>query len=775
MKNGAERIPLQVDVRRIIEVLATQIYQSSLALLRENTQNAFDALLMRHYKGDVFEPRIEVEIKPTQIRISDNGLGMTYAQVRENFWQAGSSSKNTPEARNAGVVGTFGIGAMANFGIATHLIVITESALNGERTETRANRATLSTKEDCIEMIAMPSRGHPGTVVTAIVPDTAPIDVASATAYITDFVRHVAIPVTVNGTLISQQPLDSPWPKPSPTWSVTDNLLFSSDLSATAHARAGAAGQIWIDITDFIGDTAELGGRIVLTQGAGQIRTFRSGFGLATVAVASVYGFGGAIDLPMLQPTAGREALSTHSMTFLQGIVQNIENWVSERFGNDPVSNNNIQFIEWARRNGRPDLCGQLRLIQAPSNEQITLAEVQDRTSSHPMLFYAGSDEQVVRALASEETPLLRGSQRNPRRACEQAYLSRYCQIEPISEGPSVIKVYPQGTREIVELAIAHRVSDTLERDYFLPAEVKLAQISHNVPVLVMETGPIARIALDPSGSSFSVLKELYTTEYSAFGSFVKDYVRTAVFPQVENLVPSSTQEGAAAFLKRIRSRRHLFEYELADRQELGSIWEDYHRGNISFEEAADRSRRATRGSIQVVAHSAQVSDIAPDLVSNQEHLPDSKVGQPLPAIRRPDVATKASILTIDDNNPPLNGFRCFLAISDRVMAEKGDFFLQPHRTSVVWGGLKVLFVFQHHSGEFGLYYDIHLDELVSQSSGGGECLTSTLLLGSRVFVPVPNPIQANFIPSANRSKRLEVRGEVLHIRAAVPVPIGTA
>jgi molecular chaperone HtpG len=25
----------------------------------------------------------------------------------------------------------------------------------------------------------------------------------------------------------------------------------------------------------------------------------------------------------------------------------------------------------------------------------------------------------------------------------------------------------------------------------------------------------------------------------------------------------------------------------------------------------------------------------------------------------------------------------------------------------VVWGGQKVLFVFEHHSGEFGLYYDV--------------------------------------------------------------------
>ena len=282
-----------------------------------------------------------------------------------------------------------------------------------------------------------------------------------------------------------------------------------------------------------------------------------------------------------------------------------------------------------------------------------------------------------------------------------------------MSEGPSLIKTYAPGTREIDELAIAHRVSDTLERDYFLRAEVVLGQISHSVPALVVVTEPVVQIALDPSSPTFSVLKELYTTEYSAFASFGKDYVRTVVFPQVKDLVPSSTREGASAFLKRIRSKRDLFEYELSDRQELGSIWADYHRGNITFEEAAERSRWATQGSVQIVARSAQVVDVAPDLVTNQEHLPGAVVGQPLPAIRRPDVATQASILTIGNTNPVLNGFRCFLALSDRVMAEKGDFFLQPHRTSIVWGGLKVLFIFQHHSGEFGLYYDIQSDQLV--------------------------------------------------------------
>ena len=59
---------------------------------------------------------------------------MTRQELETHYWRAGSSGKNNPEARTAGVVGTFGIGAMANFGTAAKLEVMTESARTGERT-----------------------------------------------------------------------------------------------------------------------------------------------------------------------------------------------------------------------------------------------------------------------------------------------------------------------------------------------------------------------------------------------------------------------------------------------------------------------------------------------------------------------------------------------------------------------------------------------------------------------------------------------------------------
>jgi molecular chaperone HtpG len=90
------KIRYQVEIGRIIDVLAKEIYQSPLALLRENAQNAYDAVLLRAQRDDVFEPRIDISVTDREIKIADNGIGMTRQDLERHYWRAGSSSKNTP-------------------------------------------------------------------------------------------------------------------------------------------------------------------------------------------------------------------------------------------------------------------------------------------------------------------------------------------------------------------------------------------------------------------------------------------------------------------------------------------------------------------------------------------------------------------------------------------------------------------------------------------------------------------------------------------------------
>ena len=139
-------IAFEVETNRILEILTNEIYDSPNALLRENIQNAYDAILMRCADSGISptDHAIKVSIDDNSVVIEDDGIGMTEEVLRGNFWKAGSSGKKTELARRAGVVGTFGIGAMANFGVCSRLEVTTRTYGAQKAVQCWAERGQLS-------------------------------------------------------------------------------------------------------------------------------------------------------------------------------------------------------------------------------------------------------------------------------------------------------------------------------------------------------------------------------------------------------------------------------------------------------------------------------------------------------------------------------------------------------------------------------------------------------------------------------------------------------
>lgn len=756
-----ERFPLQVDVGRVIEVLATQIYQSPLALLRENTQNAFDAVLLRRHLGQQFEPRIAVDISADTVTIDDNGVGMTPNDLREHFWRAGSSSKNNDDARAAGVVGTFGIGAMANFGIADSLSVQTESAITGERTETSVRKDALSTSEDCIESRSLDPTGQPGTRVIAHIEPGQPFDIAQAVTYISDFVAYVDIPVFVNGQLASGRDIADAVPVPPGEPLPLGEQELAPGITGHVTLRLSGAGDVWARIDDVTYQGSPLPGTLVVRQGGASLQTFRSGFGLATVGASSVYQFGGVANFSALVPTAGREALTTASMQLLQSIVAGVDRVVSLAIADRPEADLNTRFMEWARQNGRFDLCAGLKARVEPG-QRLALGVLRDRSADSPLLVYAGSDRSIIEAVGTEDSPLVVLAGDKPRRSCEEQFLARYCTTQRVEEAPQVLRRKPRDEWTLAEQALVFRITSILAADYFFPTAVDLGDLSHSLPILV-ETGDHPVIVLDPKAATFGVIAGLYVTDVQAFGSMVKDFVRNMIFPQVRDLVPSSTRQGADAFLKTIRRTRDVFEYEFDDLDSLSAIWTEYLEGRLSMAEAADRSTRFVERSVQIVDSSAAVRDVVPDVITNEEVVGSDLELGPAPPIMRGEQSSDAKLLTIAATDPPLRGHRCFIALSERTRDEHGDFFLQPHSTSVVWGGQKVLFVFEHHSGQFGFYYDLQTTRVVAEESGGGAFPTATIVLANKVYIPIPEAVAAAFIPAQGERRRLDVRCDLLY------------
>ena len=759
MTSTEKRIAFKVEFSRILELLADQIYQSPLALLRENTQNAFDAILMRKVLDDEFEPMIRVTVDNEQVSVSDNGVGMTAQEIETHFWYAGKSGKNTDAARAAGVVGTFGIGAMANFGIADKLSVESESAATGERTSSSVQKSELSTETQSILVRSIPRKGEPGTTVRAHLTPTSGVSVQQARTYLREFVEFVDLPVFFNGEKISGSSYRTVLPSERHAWSERHpGISLAGGLSGDLELLGMASGELRV-ILENVQAVSKIPqfGSIVLLQGHNAIRTFRSGFGLSTVAMRSRYQWGGVVDLSILKPTAGREALDASSNQMLQKIITALDSLISPIAATHPESFVNDGFLRWIAETEQFTLCGPLEVTPRPSSEPEALSSLIKRGG---VRYYSGRDESVIQTYASEEEPLVVLSRRAPRRNCEFGYLTKHG-ISEVDTTPRVEKELPRANLSLAHSALATRLSIILEEDYFLPNDIRFGSISGGLSLLVTDTNTPVMIYFDPDSTSIAPLLALYDSDYNAFSPFVKDFVRSAVFPRIANLVPSSRREGAEAFLRHLRSNRELFEYEFEDKADLEEIFEELRAGRLTTTEAAKRLTDMDTSFIDVSSGTtAPLSSIVDEIAheAGEEESTDSFDARP--GIDRREEETNTRILTSD---APVNGYTCFLSLSDRVQREKGDFFLQPHSTQIVWGGRKVIFIFQHHSGRFGLYYDILCPGLVGAASGGGLMVTSTIIAKDRTFIPIPEEIANDFLPEEGERKRLEVRCDILY------------
>jgi molecular chaperone HtpG len=383
-------------------------------------------------------------------------------------------------------------------------------------------------------------------------------------------------------------------------------------------------------------------------------------------------------------------------------------------------------------------------------------------------MLYEGGDQSIIKMHASEETPLLVLARNNPRRRCEQNYLIKHATVTAISDKPIITHRRKHDQFNIAESALAFRIESILESDYFLKATIEYGIISHGLPALAEKRPDELSMILNPEGQTVRLLLNLYDTEFTAFSSMAKDFVRTVIFPRVADLVPSSTRQGAEAFLKAIRRPRELFEYAFDDLGNLPKIWEDYNEGRLTIEQAVERSKAAVRASVQIVDSAVRARDVVPDVIQNEQALQKAAPGaepnlDPAPAITRLEATTSAKLLVIGEDEPPLHGYRCFLALTDKAREEMGEFFLQPHRTSIVWGGQKILFIFIHHSARFGLYYDLQTREPVEAPAGGGPYPTATVALKDRLFIPIPDEIRASFVPKAGEKKRFEVKADIIY------------
>jgi len=747
MTNG---IVFQVDTERVLQILAKEIYDSPLALLRENAQNAFDAIKMRQHRqpNDDFQGKIEITINGNSLTIADNGIGMDEQVLRNNFWKAGSSGKNTKEAQAAGVVGTFGIGAMANFGVCIEIVVETTSLETGKSYYSRARRDSLKINEDCIELKEIDRSNRQGTSIIATLAPGVTISALSAKQYLEAYVGNIPVEVLLNGELISKKSFASRLSIDASSYNKIgmaklSGAVYQGDVIVSVDKNARLL--VSVDHVQVAGTAVE--GSLFLLQGGGQLMGMRSRFGLAPIPFNGIYEFGGVADLSILKPTAGREAVSRESIEIIAEMIGLIELAASECLAKVVDADKNGAFIQWVVTHGRFQLAHNITVQSHPGDESIRLGETAKKISGKDAYWYGGNDQQLIATFANESTCVLQLSQSKPRRMLQQHFLMNVSQVPELPRNPQVLKVYDDRELALAEAAIVIRTISVLRDDYLMPdIGVKFADISHGVTVLPEVNGSAITLFLARGAGAIPMVTKCYNDSYEFFGSFVKDYVRTYVYKKIQHLVPSSTRDGVDALRKVLERNRELYRYEESEYGELESVLGDYLTGSVSLTEVLKSASSAARAQSQRVSreHVGSVERELADMINSpvSQALAEGEEYLPAPPFIREELDTDFKILVSNEKYLQLNGFSLLLGLSDRLFQRELEFFRNPHTTKLIWGGHRVVYIFTEMSGRISLYYDIELREpLSSTSTGGGAFPTTTIITKKRIFVPVPDPI----------------------------------
>jgi molecular chaperone HtpG len=747
-------IVFQVETPRILQILTKDIYDSPLALLRENLQNAYDAVRMRFAAAGTLEDggRIDIRVDGRELAVTDNGVGMSEEVLREHFWKAGSSGKHSEAARRSGVVGTFGIGAMANFGVCDTLTVETRAIGTNVVLRSTAERASLKIGEECIALAPIESTRNVGTTVTAILDAEHPLTLDRARAYLEPYVSMVPVPVYLNDALISGGTPASRLPIAARQFSTVGSQFLSDNLCAGEfQVQVDTNGQVLVLVNKitFAGNAIE--GSMALLQAGGQLMGLRSRFGLAPVPSVGNYQLGGFADLSFLQPTAGREALSRESIEHVARLVGLAERAASEIIAKTVWADKNTSFMQWILSHGRHDLADRVSVHCLPEGMEIELGVVAEKTQGRTVHYYIGNDRHVLTTFANEQSTLLQVAQNNPRRQVQLHFLQNRLRIAQVPDTAQITRIYSGAELAPAEASIVLRASSILRDDYLLiDADVLFAEISHGVTVFPQVKDGKVRVNIARSSALLPPLLECYSKAYDVFGQFIKDFVRVNIYPNIQQHVPSSTRGGVDALRKLLQRNRELFRYEETERGDVEGLLGEYLRGSAKLSDVINAARSAARSHSQRVSREqvGTIEAVVPDVIRSPivQAAAEGAELTASPPIICENVESDMKILTTPEKHAQLNNFSTLLGLSDRFMRSEAVFLRSPHTTRILWGGHRVIYIFTEATGRLSLYYDIELQEPIDRTkTGGGMFPTTTLITKKRIFVPVPDALEEEF------------------------------
>ena len=206
---SAQKHGFQTEVAKLLDLLANSLYSNKEVFLRELISNASDAIEKLHFlaltDADLIkdDPNFAIHVKADAatktLTITDNGIGMTLAEANDHLGTIAKSgteeffkSLSGDAAKDAQLIGQFGVGFYSAFIVADRVTVLTRKAgtpeAEGVRWESTGNGEFES------ENVSVKERGT-SVILHLKDPETKFLETWTLREAIEKYSDHIAVPV----------------------------------------------------------------------------------------------------------------------------------------------------------------------------------------------------------------------------------------------------------------------------------------------------------------------------------------------------------------------------------------------------------------------------------------------------------------------------------------------------------------------------------------------------------------------------------------------------
>ena len=735
-------VSMEFDAKQMIRLLGNDLYDSPLAMLRENVQNAYDAILERRLLDTSFEPRIQITISNEQVVIEDNGIGMNKEILTNNYWKAGNSGKNNPQSIAAGVVGHFGIGALANFGVCTKLEIYTHRLGEEIAYKTEAIRERLNVKNS-IPVVTVEGALIPiGTRVIATLDQPGSITVQNAESYLRQYIEYIEIPVTINEKSFARKCISF------------EKKIIGKEVKAPQFSYkmdVGYGNQFPLSVDILVYDIKSFGtplkGYVYLNTHDNGILGLRNGFGLAGINVLTDYEFGGVANLETLIPTAGREAVSRDSITLVSTIVRSVESIWTAIISSDPLCDNYRHFLLYLANHFNELQASHVKVKLANDEKYIELGDITRQNASH-YRYADGVDSTVLAKFKNSENTILTISDNTYRRRVQRAYLQSIG-VNSIPNSIQVIKEYSNSELSNEQFFVINELRSIIEEDYYVKDfDIKFADITHLLSVFVTHDLSAGRfcIFISPENSDVQRLISVREENYRLFTPLAKDFVRVVLYQQFSAYIPKGVKERTDYITRVLHNEKdeYIIPYEMTGGMDemINKLRADEITADefIKYAKAERNKHQQTINQSQVGDVSSVITNIENNSLNNSIEATKNLASEeiiPMPPILCLDAETKLRVLKTEIETPVLQNNKMFMALTDKMVHQKRIFFSNPHSTRILWSMHRLIYIFTDALGKNTLYYDLELTRKIPDTTGGKSIRSTTIITKDRIFVPI--------------------------------------